>query len=309
MRDDQIPRVRSFSRAVTMSLGALQASYLARGRPLGEARVIFEVGQEGADVLRLRAKLGLDSGYTSRLLKSLSRQGLVETLRDASDGRRRRVALTEKGLAELRAYDILSDRLAAATLERLDGRRRERLVAAMGEVERLLAATRVGIEFEPPTGEAGRYCLGLYFRELSERFEGGYEAASDETATAEEMIPPAGRFVVARLDGDPIGCGALKRVDEHAGEIKRIWVAKRARGLGVARRILGKLEAAARETGLVILRLDTNRALTEAHALYRAEGYCEVERFNDNPYAHHWFEKRLDSFGRPRTRVDAGTKA
>ena len=53
------------------------------------------------------------------------------------------------------------------------------------------------------------------------------------------------------------------------------------------------LEAAARDMGLRTLRLDTNRALTEAHALYRKEGFREVARFNDNPYAHHWFEKRL----------------
>ena len=51
--------------------------------------------------------------------------------------------------------------------------------------------------------------------------------------------------------------------------------------------------SAAREKGLKALRLDTNRALTEAHALYRSERYREVARFNDNPCAHHWFEKRL----------------
>ena len=133
----------------------------------------------------------------------------------------------------------------------------------------------------------------MYFHELAERFEGGYDAATDTSAADAEMTPPAGRFVVARLDGEPMGCGALRRIDEQTGEIKRVWVAKSARSLGVARRILRKLEAAAREMGLFILRLDTNKALTEAHALYRKVGYREVERFNDNPYAHHWFEKRL----------------
>ena len=74
-----------------------------------------------------------------------------------------------------------------------------------------------------------------------------------------------------------------------------MWTAPSARGLGVARRMLRQLEGAAREAGLTTLRLDTNKALTEAHALYRKEGYREVGRFNDNPYAHHWFEKRLSS--------------
>jgi GNAT superfamily N-acetyltransferase len=108
-----------------------------------------------------------------------------------------------------------------------------------------------------------------------------------------EMTPSAGVFMLARLEGDPVGCGGLKRIDPVTGEIKRVWTAPSARGLGVARKIVRKLEAAAREIGLKAVRLDTNRALTEAHRLYRKEGYREVERFSDNPYAHHWFAKDL----------------
>ena len=93
--------------------------------------------------------------------------------------------------------------------------------------------------------------------------------------------------------GAGLGCGGLKRTDKTTGEIKRVWTAPSARGMGVARRMLGTLEAAARNMGLRTLRLDTNRALTEAHALYRKEGFREIARFNDNPYADHWFEKQL----------------
>jgi ribosomal protein S18 acetylase RimI-like enzyme len=107
------------------------------------------------------------------------------------------------------------------------------------------------------------------------------------------MTPPSGLFVIARLGGEAIGCGGFKRVDKATGEIKRVWTAPSARGLGVARRVLRALEAAAREAGLKTLRLSTNRALTEAQALYRKEAYREISRFSDNPYAHHWFEKRL----------------
>jgi GNAT superfamily N-acetyltransferase len=206
--------------------------------------------------------------------------------------RHRRTVLTQKGRTELHPYDKLSDRLASM-LGPLDERQRERLVVAMGEVERLLLASRVTLDFEPPASDAARACLEAYFRELADRFEGGYDAARDNTAPDAEMAPPIGRFIVARLDGEPVGCGGLKGADDETGEIKRVWVAKSARGLGVARRIVRTLEGAARDMGLAALRLDTNKALTEAHALYRSEGYRDVERFNDNPYAHHWFEKRL----------------
>ena len=111
---------------------------------------------------------------------------------------------------------------------------------------------------------------------------------------SKDMTPPSGLFVIAQLDGDAVGCGGLKRVDKTTGEIKRVWTAPGARGLGVARRVVRTLEAGGpREKGLKTLRLDTNRALTEAHALYRSEGYREIASFNDNPYADHWFEKRL----------------
>ena len=107
------------------------------------------------------------------------------------------------------------------------------------------------------------------------------------------MTPPSGLFVIARLDGEAVGCGGFKRLGKTTGEIKRVWTAPSARGLGIARRVVRTLEAAAREAGLKTLRLDTNRALTEAHALYRKEGYREIARFDDNPYADHWFEKKL----------------
>ena len=163
----------------------------------------------------------------------------------------------------------------------------------MGEVERLIRAASVKVAAESPDTADARLCLGTYFRELAARFESGFDARTDDHADVEDMTPPSGLFVIARLDGDAVGCGGLKRVDKATGEIKRVWTAPSARGMGVARRMLRTLEAAAREKGLKTLRLDTNRALTEAHALYRSEGYREVARFNDNPYAHHWFEKRL----------------
>jgi ribosomal protein S18 acetylase RimI-like enzyme len=99
--------------------------------------------------------------------------------------------------------------------------------------------------------------------------------------------------VVARLDGEPVGCGGLKTLDAATGEIKRVWTAASARGIGVAGRIMQRLEELAKEQGFTRLRLDTNKSLTEAQALYRKLGYREIGRYNDNPYASHFFEKLL----------------
>jgi DNA-binding MarR family transcriptional regulator len=293
MDESQLQSVRRFNRLVTQRVGALEVDYLRRGRPLAEARLIFEISADGADVRALRSKLGLDSGYLGRLLQSLKTQGLIAVTRGDDDGRRRRVSLTRKGSAERGAYDRLSGNLAASMLDPLDASDQTRLLAAMGEVERLVRAASVKVAAESPDGAEARVCLSAYFRELATRFESGFDADADDSARVADMSPPSGLFVIARLDGDPVGCGGFKRVDKAMAEIKRVWTAPSARGIGIARRMLRALEAAARQAGIKTLRLDTNRALTEAHALYHSQGYREVARFNDNPYAHHWFEKRI----------------
>lgn len=148
---------------------------------------------------------------------------------------------------------------------------------------------------EVPDSADGRWCMERYFLELAERFDTGFDPIRSNPAPDEDLISPRGFFVVARLDGHPIGCGALKRKDPTTGEIKRMWTASRARRCGVARKILHALETIARESGITTLHLETNRTLTEAQALYRKEGYLEVAAFNNEPYAHHWFEKYLPS--------------
>jgi len=294
MDEGQILQVRRFNRLVTQRVGALDDSYLQRGRPLGEARVIYEIGSSsGADVRTLRQRLGLDSGYLSRLLRALEAQGLIELRQSEADGRLRLAGLTEQGRVEFEAYDALSDRLAETMLSPLDERQRERLTAAMGEVERILRAGAVTIALEPPDSAATRWCLEQYYAELASRFESGFDWTLGANFDAAEMQPPKGWFVVAWLDGEPVGCGALKRLAPDALEIKRVWTAPAARGLGVASRIVERLEQLGREAGFSVFRLDTNRALAEAHALYCKLGYAEIARYNDNPYADHWFEKRI----------------
>jgi DNA-binding MarR family transcriptional regulator/GNAT superfamily N-acetyltransferase len=292
----QVEQVRRFNRIVSRRIGALDESYLARGRPLGEARVIVEIGTAGRIDLRvLREKLRLDSGYLSRLLRALEAQNLVAVRKRADDGRVRHATLTKAGRIEFKAYDRLSDRVACSILEPLNAARRERLIAAMHEVERLLQAEAIVVSREAPENSHARWCLRQYFAELAARFDTGFDPKQGNDLTDAEMTPPGGYLLVARLDGAPVGCGALKRLSRATGEIKRVWTAPNMRGGGFASKLMDELEELARKLGFRRVRLDTNRTLTEAYALYRQRGYYEIARYNDNPYAHHWFEKRLTS--------------
>jgi DNA-binding MarR family transcriptional regulator/GNAT superfamily N-acetyltransferase len=293
MDDLAIAKVRRFNRTVTQRVGALNDHYLARERPLGEARVLWEIGEQGCDVRALRARLDLDSGYLSRLLRSLEAAALITVGVSDRDRRIRAVRLTRKGRAERAVLDKRSQVLARSLLDPLTDAQRDRLVLAMGEVEQLLTAALVEIRSIDPAHRDAQHCLREYFVELDNRFDTGFDPP--EPADLDAMRPPAGIFLVAMLHGEPIGCGALRFHGAEPTELKRMWVSASARGLGVGRRLLAELERRAAETGHNVVRLETNRALTEAIAMYRSAGYREVDPFNDLPYAHHWFEKHLDA--------------
>ena len=293
MSDLRVQQIRSFNRTAAERIGVMNNRFLGRDRPIGEARLLWEIGTAGADIRDLRERLGLDSGYVSRMLRSLERQGLVVTEVNPADRRVRRARLTETGLAERTELDRRSDDLALSFLEPLSEGQRAKLVAAMVEVERLLSASMVSISIEDPTTPDAQWCIAQYFAELNARFEAGFDPSISISADAHELTPPAGALLISRLREQPVGCGALKFHADAPAELKRMWVAPAARGLGVGRRLLHELEQQAKAMGAHVIRLETNRALSEAIALYRRNGYHEVEPFNHEPYAHYWFEKQL----------------
>lgn len=280
-----IARMRSFNRLVTRQIGALNDRYLGR-RPLGECRVLFEIGARGATPREVRVRLGLDSGYLSRMLRALQRDGLVEAAPDPADRRTKRLRLTPAGHEEMAELDRISDELAASALAPLDLQQRERLLRAQDEVRRLLAVSMLAIEREDPASPDARWCLEHYFAELGERF--GLDPARTLPADGDDLV-----FLLARLGGQPAGCGALKTLSPEAGEIMRMWVDRPHRGLGISARLLDALEREAAAQGRSAVRLYTNGSLAEAQALYRSRGYAEIPRYNADPYAQHWFEKPL----------------
>jgi DNA-binding MarR family transcriptional regulator/GNAT superfamily N-acetyltransferase len=288
---DPISRVRRFNRAVTSEVGALDTSFLGRGRPLGAARVLNAIGLGRVDVAELRDYLGLDSGLMSRLLRSLEDEGLITTRPHPDDARRRIAKLTRAGRHEFNAYEAMSNSQAEGLLARHS--QPEALLAAMDLIAAAFGRGRISVEEADPRGDAARYCLDEYYGELARRFERGFDVSLSRDPDATDMISPRGAFLVAISDGLPLGCVGLKGSASELAEIKRLWVAPSARGLGLGRRLMAAAEDAARNLSIKILRLDTNSALPEAGQLYRSTGWTEIDRFNDDPYPDLFFEKQL----------------
>jgi DNA-binding MarR family transcriptional regulator/GNAT superfamily N-acetyltransferase len=291
---EQVGQVRRFNRTVTQRVGALSDHFLSTARPLAVSRLLWEIGTEGGEVVMLRSRLGVDSGQMSRMLRSLETEGLVTVKPSGADARVRVARLTEKGLAERAILDERSDELAASILGPLDPEQRAELVTAMRTVERLLATSMVELRAVDAAEPDAQRCLRAYVAELNRRApDRGFDPTKGSTAEPYEVRPPLGAFVVAYLRGEPIGCGGVKHHPGDVTDIKRMWIAESARGLGLGRRLLAHLEGLARERGSREVRLETGDVLTEAIALYRSARYFEVAPFNDEPFADRWFAKKL----------------
>ncbi len=282
--------LRRFNRSYTQRIGALDDSYLGIGLPLGAARVLFETG-DGCAVRELRERLGLDSGYLSRVLRELERRGLVEVSPDARDRRRRQVRPTAAGTRTRSTLDRRSDQLAARLLDPLTSRQRDRLTEALATADLLVRAATVSLETVDPASPPAREAMSRYVDELDRRFPNGFDPRTAEDVSS--MTMPSGAFVLAVSDGAPVACGGVQRLADGVGEIKRMWVDEAWRGAGLGSRMLRRLEDQTRALGYAVVRLDTNSALREAIAMYERAGYDEIARYNDNPYAEAFFEKDL----------------
>jgi DNA-binding MarR family transcriptional regulator len=282
-----IETVRRFNRTYTQRIGALEESFLGLGLPLGASRLVFEVGGEpGATlaVAELRTRLGLDSGYLSRLLRDLESRGLATTAPDPGDGRRRLVVLTDAGAELRRRLDARSDDLAERLVAPLTARQRARLVDALATADLLVRAATVDLREVDPAGDLSTTAVGHYLDELDRRFPDGFDPGTP---------PPLDTFTVATSDGRPVAGGGLQRIAPGVDEVKRMWVDAGWRGAGLGARLLRHLEDGARARGCAVVRLDTNGTLEEAIAMYDRAGYRRIERYNDNPYAELFFEKTL----------------
>ncbi|RKR93169.1 MarR family transcriptional regulator with acetyltransferase activity [Micromonospora pisi] len=287
---EQVGLVRDFNRYYTRRLGVLTERYLDQDRPLSEARLLFEIGDR-ADVRDLRTRLGLDSGYLSRLLRSLAEQNLARVRPHPDDGRVRIVELTDAGIRERTELDRRSSASVNELLTRLTPGQRTQLITAQTQIRRLLRSAAVLIETVDAASAPARQCLRAYADELTVRFPEGYDSGA--LVDPDELTGDNGALLLAREEDHPVGCGAWRALGPGVAEVRHLWVSAEARGLGIGRRLLRALETAAAAHGATVLRLGTHTTLTEAITLYRASGYREIPPYDDSRYHHLHFEKTL----------------
>lgn len=287
-----IPTIRRFNRTYTQRIGVLDESYLGTGRPLNVSRLLFEIGQTSSPTLRsLRERLDLDSGYLSRLMARLEQEGLVRVTPDSNDRRRRIVKLTKRGRAAVTELDDRSEELASRLVEPLTPRQRQRLEEALATADLLVRASTVRLREIDAAEPSGQAALQQYYAELRERFPSGFDPGTSPPAE------PGSHYTVAISDGEPVAYGGIRPFktgrQRPTAEIKRMWVHREWRGAGLGSRMLRHLESLAQAHGFTRIVLDTNSTLEEAIALYSRAGYQRIDRYNDNPYAELFFEKRL----------------
>ncbi len=293
MSDRHLQTFRQFQRVVTREVGALHEDFLGRGRPFGASRLLWEMGDGPVEVATLRERLDLDAAYVSRLLRSLEAEGLVATGPSPTDARAKVVAHTPAGADEAALLDKLSDDAANSLLGGLDPTERAEVDKAARTLTRALTRRHLTIEIVDPQSRDAQWCVSQFFAEIDALFDSGYDPAKAVVVGSEDLTPPRGAFLVARLHGQPVGCGGVKLPDGEPAFLKRMWVAPSARGLGVAALLLDRLEGLALAAGSSAVTLDTNSLLTAAGRLYESRGYRQVPDFNGEPHADRWYRKEL----------------
>lgn len=288
--------VRQFNRFYTVHLGLLRGRYLDSDFSLSEGRLMYELSlHPETNANALRTTLGLDAGYTSRLLRSLSQRALVQGRRAPQDKRSTLLSLTEAGQAAVADLNRRTSAETVAMLARLGTPERDELLAALVRVRQILApapgargSVQVLRALMPQLAEVTSL-LHEYFDVI------GIVLRDDAQAIAAFLNEPASAMWIAYVDGQPAGCVALRPLPDldNAVECKRLYVRPAFQRRGLADALMQALEAHALDAGYDAVYLDTKDDLHAAIQLYHRLGYTDCPRYNENPQATVFMRKSL----------------
>ncbi|RJL34652.1 bifunctional helix-turn-helix transcriptional regulator/GNAT family N-acetyltransferase [Bailinhaonella thermotolerans] len=282
MRDvATVTAVREFTRFYTQIIGVLQAGLLRTPYSVAEARVLFELGQRPeTEVVALRAGLGLDAGYLSRMLARFEADGLVARQRSEGDARRQVIRLTRTGREVYRTLDERSAAEVGRLIEPLPEEDRRRLTGAMATIRDVLRGRRPpapDVKLRAPgPGELGWVVQrhgALYAEEYG--WDATFEAlvariVADFAAGAR---PGRDAAWIAEVDGEPAGCVFCVEKDESTAQLRLLLVEPARRGLGLGGALVDECVAFARGAGYERMVLWTNDCLTDARRIYERAGF------------------------------------
>ena len=284
--------VRQFNRFYTVHLGLLRGRYLDTDYSLSESRMMYELSQHpGCTANHLRTTLGLDAGYMSRMVRSLTERGLVEGVRSERDKRATLLNLTAAGHGVIADINHRASAETVRMLDRLGEAQRAQLLEALSNVREILAPPAIHlVRATAAQLNDARHLLYEYFDVI------GVVLRDDDDAIRAFLDDASSAMWIAYVDGAPAGCVAMRPLPGVAGgavECKRLYVADRYRRRGLSQALMGALEEHAARAGHTSVYLDTKDDLRAAIRLYDQLGYERCERYNDNPQATIFMRKRL----------------
>jgi DNA-binding MarR family transcriptional regulator/GNAT superfamily N-acetyltransferase len=277
---EAVAAVRAFNRLYTNVIGVLRGGYLDTPYSVTEARVLFELGQRAVtEVAELRRSLDIDAGYLSRLLARLAGDQLITRERSGSDGRRQVIALTGAGRSVQAELDAQAAEQISALLASLSAPARRQLVTGIQEVTSALGGasrTRSWLLRPPRPGDMGwvvqaqaagytsQYGWDETYEALVARIVAGYIDHRD---------PEREAAWIAEVDGEPAGSIFCVRKSDTVAQLRLLYVAPAARGLGIGARLVDECLRFARAAGYAEIMLWTNSVLAEARRIYQRAGF------------------------------------
>jgi DNA-binding MarR family transcriptional regulator/GNAT superfamily N-acetyltransferase len=284
--EERTETIRRFTRFYTRRIGLLQESLLRSPFSLSEGRIVWEVAHRGTTTApELGDDLGLDAGYLSRLLRGLQRKGFLVRKRSEEDGRRILLSLTDKGRSAFADIDAASRAEASGFLTRLTEGEQQRLVAALGTAQELLAPAAAQqnppyVLRPPGPGDLGWVIAShgrLYAREYG--WDWTFEALAAEIMTrfVRAFDPARERCWIAERNGENVGCVFVVRRQDDVAQLRCLLVEPAARGLGLGRHLVQECIRFARDAGYKRMVLWTNDILHAARHIYEVEGFRLVD--------------------------------
>jgi DNA-binding MarR family transcriptional regulator/GNAT superfamily N-acetyltransferase len=274
--DDAVAALRAFNRFYTRSVGALGAHFLGSDLSLTEARLLYEIATREAPLAaELRAELGLDAGYVSRMLRRFESRGWIARGR-SEDARARPIGLTAAGRAAFAALDERTRADVVRRIEALDDGERATLIAALGAVTGLLSGGQAPWQIRTfRTGDLAMIAARQSILYEPYGWKRPMEVLQGEVATAflRDFKPGREQCWVAERAGLMAGAVLLVDAGGNVGQLRLLHVEPWARGLGIGSALVAECVQFARDAGYDMIRLWTHTILTSARRIYEAAGF------------------------------------